>query len=356
MFWIGLPSTSLDAETRLLIEEIKPGGICLFARNCKDSSEIRTLLDALTKVLGEDVFLSIDQEGGLVDRLRRIVEPMPSASDVSRKGSPDDIRRFARFTARILRILGFNMNFAPVLDIINDERRGNTNGALESRSFGNTAAEVVERAGIYAETLFEEGILPCHKHFPGIGGITIDSHEGLPEIEADRNELFSFDLVPYLELLPTNSAHAVMTGHTVFPNFDLKETDGQGRLLPTSLSGNIVTGLLRSELGFRGLALTDDMEMGAVIKNYGMAEAARLAVNAGNDGILICNSEEMIREGFRGVLEGVESGIIIPERIEESFGRIESARKLLKKPVEFDKDELARLSREIVELKKDINC
>jgi len=170
----------------------------------------------------------------------------------------------------------------------------------------------------------------------------------------EREALFSKDLVPYLKLLREPSAYAVMTGHTIFPNFDLQESDPNGKLLPTSLSRNIVTGLLREELNFQGLALTDDLEMGAIVRHYGMADAAKLAVQAGNDFLLICNDPAMIYEGFNGVLNAVETGKITEARLDESIQRIETARASLQSPTDFDLENLELLSREIIDLKQDI--
>ena len=354
MFFIGLPGETLDPVADALIREIQPAGICLFARNCKNPVDIRSLLDDIRERSEHPVFLGLDQEGGLVDRLRRVVEPMPSAADVSAARSLELIERFASLTARVVGLLGFNMNFAPVLDVIDEERAGNTNGALLSRAFGRSAEDVVEFAGHYSATLYANGIMPCLKHFPGIGGIEVDSHDELPEVSLDRNDLFSKDLIPYMELLPQASAHAVMTGHTVFPRFDLQEKDPQGRLLPTSLSPSIVTGLLREELNFQGLALTDDLEMGAIVRHYGMAEAAKLAVKAGNDLLLICNDPSMIYEGFNGVLRALETGEITETRLDESVARIQAAGEYLQAPPDFDADSLAELSQEIVQLKQDI--
>jgi beta-N-acetylhexosaminidase len=278
---------------------------------------------------------------------------MPSAAEVSLDGSAANVRRLASITAELIRILGFNTNFAPVLDVIDDQRAVFDNG-LHSRAFGKSADEVVVLAGVYAETLSKGGVLGCVKHFPGIGAINIDSHDDLPSVGLSRDELFEKDLIPYKRLIPEKYIQAVMIGHAVFPEFDLQERDSNGKLLPTSLSGNIVTKLLREELNFKGLALTDDLEMGAIIKNYGIGEASKLAVAAGNDFLLVCNDARNIYEGFESVLRAVENGEISETRLDESLERIDTARKMLQPPLEFNIERIDELSSEIKELKSDI--
>ncbi len=350
MFFIGIPTETVDETTAALLREISPGGICLFSRNCKQADMVRQLLDSIRSMLPMPPFLSLDQEGGLVDRLRRVAEPMPSVAETSAKGSEVNIRRLAEITAEMIRILGFNMNFAPVLDVI-DEKRAAFNNGLFSRAFGRSVEDVSRLAGAYADSLWTGGVMPCFKHFPGIGAIEVDSHDELPSVRLSRHDLFSIDLVPYKQLLQKDSAHAVMTGHAVFPEFDLQERGSDGKLLPTSLSGNIVTKLLREELDFKGLALTDDLEMGAIVKHYGIGEASKLAVAAGNDFVLICNEVENVYKGFEAVLNAVESGEIPESRLDESIERIQTARRSLKAPLEFDATRISELSAEIKELK-----
>ncbi len=354
LFFIGIPGETFDAFTRKMLSDISPGGVCLFARNCKEASGIRSLLDQIADFLPRRPFLSLDQEGGLVDRLRRIAEPMPSAAEVTASGSEEPVERLAEITAELIRILGFNMNFAPVIDVVDAVRATNDNGALKTRAFGKSADDVVRLAGKYAETLDSGGVMTCFKHFPGLGGIEVDSHEDLPVVNMTRSEIIEKELVPYLELLPKSFAHSIMTGHAVYPHFDLQETDSNGKLLPTSLSYNIVTKLLREELHFEGLALTDDLEMGAIIKNYGIGEASKMAVRAGSDFVLICNDPKSIYEGFNAVLEAVRNGEISEARLDESLDRIEKSREKLTQPLDFDSNRISQLSREIVELKQSL--
>jgi beta-N-acetylhexosaminidase len=351
LFFIGIPGAELDKSSRELIEEISPGGVCLFARNIRDASQTRKLLDEIREILAFEPFLSLDQEGGLVDRLRRIVEPMPAANSFT---NAEDVKSLAGITAEIIRILGFNMNFAPVVDVI-DEARAKSNNGLYSRAFGNSKEEVVEFASGYLETLEKNGCLGCLKHFPGLGASLVDSHEELPQVNLSQNELFETDLFPYREIFKTLKPTAVMIAHASFPKSDLQEIDSDGKLLPSSLSYSFTTKLLREELGFEGISITDDMEMGAILKNYGIGEACRMAIRAGEDMLAICADSNNIREGFYSVLDAVKSGEISENRINESLKRIKEAKNLINLPLPFDESRLQELSNKIAELKANIN-
>ena len=350
MFMIGLPGEQLDESTYGLLVGMNPSGVCLFARNTRDAKKTRMLLDSVRDALLFEPFLSVDQEGGLVDRLRRIIEPMPSAEEVSLKGTVEDVRTLARVTAEAIQLLGFNMNFAPVVDVVTEERASLDNGLI-SRGFGRSAEDVVRLASVYLEELQKGGVTGCVKHFPGLAAAEVDSHEELPEVSAPETTLEEIDFVPYNELLADGLVKAVMTGHAAYPRTGFQETDEKGRPLPSSLSRSVVTGLLRSRFGFEGLSLTDDLEMGAIMRNYGIGEACVLAVEAGHDLLLICNSTETAQIGYRAVIGAVINGRISEDRLNVSLQHISKARADLKAPVEFDQDRLEELSEEVRQLK-----
>lgn len=351
LFFIGISGTEADERMSEFLTEISPGGICLFARNVKNAEQVVKLLEDIRGILPVEPLLSIDQEGGLVDRLRRISTPMPSASSIN---SLDQVKNLAEITAEILVSLGFNMNFAPVVDILDDERRTFTNG-LYSRAFGENKNDVVRFAGEYLSVLQKNGCFGCVKHFPGLGASRVDSHEELPNVELTRKELFENDLFPYIELFKIGEVHAVMTAHASFPKFDLQETDSNGKLLPSSLSRSIVTKLLREELGFEGLTISDDLEMGAILKNYEIAEVCKMAVKAGQDMLTICADPQLIRTGFQAVLNAVESGEISESELNRSLTRIAHLKSLIKPPLSFDAARLAVLSDQVAELNKQLN-
>ncbi len=351
LFFIGMPGPDLDEQTQKLLKDIQPGGVCLFARNIREAGQTRDLLDSITKTLPIQPFLSLDQEGGLVDRLRRILTPMPASGKFTKS---EDVKKFAEIVAEAVRILGFNVDFAPVVDVIDGSRSRFSNG-LHSRAFGRSADETAELAGAFLNALQENGCLGCIKHFPGLGASEVDSHEELPIVELEINELNSIDLHPYKQLLKTDEVAAVMIAHAAYPKLDLQETDQNGKLLPSSLSFNIVTKLLRQQLGFDGLVLTDDLEMGAILKNYGIGEACVLAIKAGEDMLSICAGVESIYEGHAAITAAVESGRISESRLEQSLRRIEAAKSKLSPPLPFDTDRLNSLSNAIIELNDCLN-
>src|SRR5687767_6447114 len=170
LFFIGIPGPQLDHDTRDLLERIQPGGVCLFARNIKERAQTRELLDGLRSTSPVAPFLSVDQEGGLVDRLRRIVTAMPSADRVE---SIDDADAFGKIVGEILLILGFNMNFAPVVDVIDPSRASYTNG-LHSRAFGDSKERALELASAFLDAMQSNGCIGCLKHFPGLGASEVD--------------------------------------------------------------------------------------------------------------------------------------------------------------------------------------
>lgn len=351
LFFIGIAGPDLDASTRELIDGIRPGGVCLFARNIREAKQTRDLLDGIREMSAVEPFLSLDQEGGLVDRLRRIMTPMPAANKIR---SADDAVRLARLIAEATRILGFNTDFAPVVDVIDANREKDNNG-LYSRAFGKNAAEATKLAGAFLNELQGGGILGCIKHFPGLGAAAVDSHEELPSVEIDDTELESIDLLPYRQLIESNDPAFVMVAHAAFPNSKYRSKDSEGLELPSSLNGEFVTNLLRTVLGFEGISVTDDLEMGAIVKNYGIGRASVMAVNAGEDMLAICADRDNIVAGRDAVLDAVESGEISMERIDEAVARIAKVRHRLSPPTEFSKERLAELSDEIAEFNQHLN-
>jgi len=350
LFFIGIGGTTVDVETEKLLREVHPGGICLFARNIREARQTRELIDTLRNYSEVVPFLSLDQEGGLVDRLRRLFTPMPAAKLFNNSGS---VYWFGSIVAEVIRILGFNMDFAPVVDVVTTERESVVNG-LFSRAFGLNSEQVVEFAGAFLEGLQSGGVLGCVKHFPGLGAATVDSHEELPEVNVPDDELNSVDLIPYRRLLERNLIHSVMVAHASYPNTALQAASSDGKLLPSSLSGNIIDGLLRTELKFDGLVITDDLEMGAIITNFGIGEACILAINAGADMLAICADPGRIIDGFRAICNAVQNGRIDAARIDRSMTRIRSAKSLLKEPLSFDARRLSELSDAIARLNDEL--
>jgi len=351
MLFIGIPGPEFDIETKQMLADIEPGGICLFARNIKEAEQTRELLDSIHDFLGIVPFLSIDQEGGRVDRLRRILSPMPASSQLR---TPDDAKEQGSIIGEALRVLGFNMDFAPVVDVIDVDRRQYLNG-LQTRGFGLTKESVVEMAEQFLIGLSENGILGCLKHFPGLAASEVDSHEELPVVAISDEELRIKELYPYRELLTRFCSACVMVAHAVYPRSDLQELDPSGKLVPSSLSNRVVTSLLRGELKFDGVAITDDLEMGAIVRNYGIAEACKAAIDAGVDMLAICADPKSIYDGYASVVEAISTGEISEKRLDESVERIASLKDKLPERITFDRQRLDSLEKRIDLLKVRLN-
>src|SRR5215468_12158706 len=283
-FFIGLPGTDLDDTARAVIDEVKPGGVIIFGRNVAAPEQLRSLLDDVSERLATPLLFGIDQEGGLVDRLRRIFTPMPSARTIRQHGDLAASRALGRITGEVLRMLGFNLNFAPVMSIITEARSKLTNG-LYSRSYGRSPGEVLGYTTVYMRGLQGTGCLGCLKHFPGIGAGEVDSHEEMPVVRLSHDDLIAQDLAPYIELFQRRDdrVRCVMVSHGGFPNVDIREETTGGLIEPASLNYNIVTKLLREELGYKHLVITDDLEMGAIGRHYEIGDAAVRAALAGED-------------------------------------------------------------------------
>ena len=347
LFFIGIGGTELNEHTTRLVSDIKPGGVCLFSRNIKEPRQTRTLLDDIRAVSNVEPFLSLDQEGGLVDRLRRIVTPMPAASEFTHV---EDVKKFGQIVAETIGILGFNFDFAPVVDVVNVGRTDFNNG-LRSRAFGKSPDDVVTLAGAFLVELQRKSILTSLKHFPGLGAAKVDSHEELPVVDILDQEIQQIDLFPYRHFIAEKTVDAVMVAHATYPDTRYQVKDSLGRGVPSSLNKSILTELLREEMGYSGVVITDDLEMGAIVRNYGMSEACTMAIHAGADMLAICAGEDNIRDGCRAILISVESGEISEARIDESIGRILDLKARLVQPLEFDISRLAELSVEIQDLK-----
>ena len=350
LFFIGIRGTTIDEETVELLNTVKPGGICLFARNIKSPDQTRELLDGLRTSIHLLPFLSVDQEGGLVDRLRRIMTPAPAAAKFR---TAEDVVDFANISAESLRLLGFNMNFAPVVDVITEDREDASNG-MYSRGFGRNPEQVVELAGAFLSSLQRGGIIGCLKHFPGLGAARADSHEELPQIELNADDLKATDLYPYKMLL-RDKVGMVMIAHAAYPNSHLQAKDQNGRLLPSSLCSGFVSQLLRVEFSFEGVAITDDLEMGAILRSYGIGEACKMAVAAGNDMLAICAKPEAVLEGYYAISEALRSGEIDIEQIDHSVDRILSLKSKLEDPLDLDMDRLSELTQQLANLNSRLN-
>jgi beta-N-acetylhexosaminidase len=354
--FIGLPGTELDQQTRDLITETQPGGVIIFGRNVAGPEQLRSLLDGVRELVSTPPLIGVDQEGGLVDRLRRIFTPMPAARTIRQHGDLAGARILGRVTGEVLRMLGFNINFAPVMSIMTEDRDLLSNG-LYSRSYGRSPGEVLGYTTVYLRGLQGTGLLGCLKHFPGIGAGEVDSHEEMPVVQLSHDDLIAQDLAPYIELFQRRDdrIRCVMVSHGGFPNIDIKEETTGGLLEPASLNYNIVTQLLRKELGYKHLVITDDLEMGAILRHYEIGDAVLRAALAGEDMLLICATPEKIRRGHEALLEAARDGRLPKERIQQSLERIARTKAIVEEPLPFDLDRFKTLADEITKLNSKLN-
>lgn len=356
LFYIGLQGKELDDEARALLTEIQPGGVIIFGRNVAGPEQLRWLLDGVRELLPVQPLLGIDQEGGLVDRLRKIFTPMPAARVIREHGDLAAARALGSISGEVLRMLGFNMNFAPVMEIMTDERDLLSNG-LYSRSFGRSPGEVLGYTTVYLRGLQGAGCIGCLKHFPGIGAGEVDSHESMPLVHLTHDDLIAKDLAPYIELFQRRDdrVRCVMVSHGGFPNIDiLREVKG-GVIEPASLSHDIVTTLLRKELGYKHLVMTDDLEMGAITRHCEIEEAVVRAFLAGEDMLSICARPELIRRGYQALLRAAREGLIPKERLHSSLKRIAAFKLLAQPPLPLDLDRVKALSDQIAQLNQKLN-
>jgi beta-N-acetylhexosaminidase len=274
---------------------------------------------------------------------------MPSAKAVREAGATELSEKFGELSARALRLLGFNINFAPVLDLSGD----NHENGLRGRTFGTFPAEVSRLAGAYLDGLQKNRVIGCGKHFPGLGGSDIDSHRRLPVVKHSWEEILERDLVPFMDLMfhrPGEHLHSVMVSHGAFP--EVSELLQAWFRRTATISGNVVMRLLRLVLKFDGLVITDDMEMGAVVQTLSVAEAALRAVEAGSDMILICEQEANFVAARDAIAEAVETKRLSVASLERAGARLDRVLGLTSEPEQFDQDEFDAVSKDMAELKR----
>ncbi len=294
---VGLSGSELTGLERAWLKLVRPGGTILFRRNITDAAQTRALLEEITSHCAARALRCVDLEGGIVDRLRDALAPMPAAQLVARADALKPRGTFAYnhggLTARSIRAFGFNVTLAPVIDLALSE----SSDVMGTRSSGTTGTEVVAFARQYLFGLSAHGAAGCGKHFPGLGGGTKDSHFETPEVERTWEELWQQDIAPYREL--RNELPMVMVNHAAYPHTKSKD-------MPATASSFWVTEVLRKRVGYRGLIFSDDLEMGGILKFMPMEEAAVAAIRAGMDMIEICHSPELILRAYEALIAEAE--------------------------------------------------
>ncbi|MEC0244874.1 beta-N-acetylhexosaminidase [Paenibacillus chitinolyticus] len=310
----GVDGLEMDEHARQLIDTYKVGGFILFKPNVKSAAQAVGLLNSLKEENARTgskipLMLSVDEEGGRVSRMPDEYMNVPASQVI---GSTKNLRFAAEIgdiLAREVASLGFNTDFAPVLDINSNPK----NPVIGDRSFGS-APELVGNLGVeMMKAIAAQKVIPVVKHFPGHGDTAVDSHIGLPVVEHDASRLRSFELVPFVKAFQSG-ADAVMVAHILLPKLD--------STYPASLSPAVITDLLRKELNFGGVVFTDDLTMGAIVKSYGIGEAAVQAVKAGTDVALVCHEFDNTVRVVKALKQAAETGVLSERRIDESVYRI----------------------------------
>lgn len=322
MVMAGIPGPEAGAEAEELIGMYHVGGIILFAENVRSPRQVAQLTAALRRIAREagapwPLLVAVDQEGGRVARIRDGVTPLPSQMALGAAGSVDLTRQVAKVNGEELFAMGIHMNMAPVVDVNSNPK----NPVIGVRSFGESPERVAEMGAAYVRGLQEAGVLAVAKHFPGHGDTDVDSHLALPTVAHDRRRLDEVELVPFRAAMDAG-VDAIMTAHITFPQVD--PTPG----LPSTLSERVLTGLLRKELGFSGLIVTDALEMRGVSDRFGLPEAAVMAVKAGADIALIAQSafNDDAKRAVEALAEAVREGDIPMARVDASLARIAAAK------------------------------
>ena len=311
---IGFDGTEMSQRLASLLTKIQPAGVILFARNITGAEQTHTLLRECQKCVATPLFTCVDLEGGTVDRFRNVIGSAPSPAEVFATGSRALFRKHGRVIGENCRALGFNVDFAPVLDLAFEASRK----VMSSRAVSDDPKQVVVYAREFLRGLAETGVLGCGKHFPGLGEATLDTHHELPSVEKPLRELWEQDLVPYRLL--RRELPIIMVSHAAFPAVTKDRT-------PASLSKKWVTDILRKKIGYRGLICSDDLEMGGVlaaapIEQAPIEQATIGHIRAGGNLGLICHQEDLILRAHDALVREAERDGRFARRVRDAARRV----------------------------------
>ena len=309
LMMIGIHGKSLNDDAKFMLNEYRVGGIILFDRNMESKDQVKTLISDINKA-GKSagltpLFLGIDQEGGAVARMDDKLIKVPPAEEVGK----EPVERAASLAKEVgteLKDLGFNINFAPVADL----------GLTYGRSYSTNPDEVVRYAGAVGKAYDEAGLWYSYKHFPGIGKTDVDLHADTSVVPVSKETLLSEDTKVFVDLIKQSkpNTYTIMVSHAMYPQIDPDH--------PSSLSKAIITDWLRKDMGYNGVVVTDDMDMGALAKHYTFGDMAVQSILAGSDILLVCHEYEHMQEAYNGLMKAVKDGRISKERLDESVKRI----------------------------------
>ncbi|QNI33953.1 beta-N-acetylhexosaminidase [Alloacidobacterium dinghuense] len=314
---VGLEGPELTSSERTWLKLIRPSGIILFRRNIDDAEQTVRLLREAAQITGAPNLRCVDLEGGLVDRLRDLIAPMPSPAEVYATRKPALFKKHGRLIAQEVRSLGFNTVFAPVLDLALPASAS----VMRTRTVSADPAEVIAYGAAFLDGLAAEGILGSGKHFPGLGGGNLDSHHAMPVIQRSWKEMWAADIAPFYAL--SRRLPMIMVAHAAYPN-------ASKSMLPASISPFWISDVLRKRLLYRGLIVSDDMEMGGILTQRSMEEAAVEAIAAGTDVIEICRNQALVFQAYEALLSEAERSPSFRRRVQQAAGRVlRSKNKLL---------------------------
>ncbi|MFS0869425.1 beta-N-acetylhexosaminidase [Paenibacillus xylanilyticus] len=347
MILAGVQGTALDEQAKQMIVNQKVGGIIFYANNVTTLQGTAKFVQSIKEANRSNpvpIFMSVDQEGGKVSRMPEAVESIPSNGKVGATKDAELAETMGELLARQIKLAGFNVDFAPVLDVNSNPN----NSVIGDRSFGS-AVELVSRLGIAEmKGLRSEGIIPVVKHFPGHGDTSVDSHLDLPVVNKTEKQLAELEWIPFQAAVKEH-VEAVMVAHILFPKLDPDH--------PASLSDVIIGEHLRDKFNYDGVVITDDLSMGAIAKNYKLNEAAIATVQAGSDILLVAHSYESAKTIFDTLKDAVKKGKITESRIDESVYRILTLKQLYKLSDEQQASgDLKQLNTDIVEWRKRVNA
>ncbi len=306
----GFAGHQIPPDLRVLAREFDLGGIILFARNVDSPEQVAEIAREAQQLAHElPLWVSVDQEGGRVARLKAPFTVWPPMATLGRSGDERLVERFARALAAELVAVGISMDYTPVLDILTNP----SNPVIGDRALAGRAEDVARLGSAMIAALQAAGIAACGKHFPGHGDTSVDSHFELPLVEHPPDRLEAVELVPFRAAIAADVA-AIMTAHILIPSLDADR--------PATLSPAIVTGILKEQLGYRGLVLSDDLEMRAIAGRYGISEATVGALAAGCDAVLMCGAETDTQvAALEAVIHAIENGTLPVKRVEDAIAR-----------------------------------
>lgn len=309
LLMIGIHGKTLNDDAKFMLNEYRVGGIILFDRNMNSKDQVKSLITDINKT-GKSagltpLFIGIDQEGGAVARMEDQLIKVPPAEALGKEPIEQAVS-LAKQSGTELKDLGFNINFAPVADL----------GLTYGRSFSTNPDEVVRYASAVGKAYDEAGLWYSYKHFPGIGKTDVDLHADTSVVPVSKETLLNEDTKVFVDLIKQSkpNTYAIMVSHAMYPQIDPDH--------PSSLSKAIITDWLRKDMGYNGVVVTDDMDMGALAKHYTFGDMAVQSILAGSDILLVCHEYEHMQEAYNGLMKAVKDGRISKERLDESMKRI----------------------------------